>query len=1183
MIEATGSTNSSYSIISGTKSIAGGAFSSCGNFLKSISIPESVQGIGVNAFKNTYLYNNINNWTNGVLYIGNYLIKADSSISSLYEVKSGTKCIAGGAFDAITNLKEIYLPNSLTFIGDKAFVNCEGLSSIIITNNVGYIGNEAFQDCIKLSNIQLGDNVKFIGEAAFYRCKKIENITIPNNVAFIGDYAFCDCNKIKSITIPYSVKLVGYYCVGFYHTTSFLGENDPFVISCYKNSAAEVYAKVNKLNYVLKIKIIYNTSGGNLDIKFEEKCIGDAFGEIPIPTKQECYFGGWYDSAHYGNIYNEDTILTYSANEMILYARWIKDISIEKKPDKMKYYAGDTVNTDGLELKVYYENGDIETITDDFSIENDMLENPGNQKITVNYYGAKVEYIVLVQPVETKSLEITNPPDKVQYFVGEKLSLEGLKLSLEYNNGKVDEITDGYKVSTVDMSTPGTKTVTVSYNGYKAYFDIEVSEVLPTSVRIVNMPDKTDYYEGDKLNTDGLSLEVTYNNGAKEVVDSGFDCSPTALKKEGNQTVTVNFDGVSSSFDVSVSKVLPEQLNVVSLPSQQKYFKGEDLNTKGMKLSVTYNSGKEKSIDTFDKIESNYDFSDSGEKAVSLTYSENGVSVTNSFNVLVSDIPEIYSDSNITANAGEYVNIPVYISGNCGLSSFKISLSYDKSVLTPESVTSAAALNNGSSINLLESNVDNNPNGKLDVLWASADNSTSDGTLFTVRFKVNKKAEGSQCIKLSFDRQNTSDENGNLISLKCRDIDVLVDNSNVSSEPLIYIDSAEAKQGESLSVPVRASNLERISNTVIQLKFDTSAFNLVNVSHAAASVVFSNPMPDGLMIVIQTDNKIDDDILFTLNFTVSNTASGNYSIEFANSGGFETSSAGINVIAPIAHIFGEKAVINSETNNVSIPILLEDNPGLMGYGLRISYDTSVLEFVGANRDELWNKGYFEYKDEGGKINMAWFASENVTLNGALFNLDFRIKDTESFSITSIQISYDVENTFNENFEDVRIDCSPITVMSFAETTLKLKDGSSACIDDENKIVYGLSDTPYCEDDILNNLEVIGIGVTSEIVPTENGFGTGTIINLLVNDEIVDSYTVIIFGDATGDGIIDESDFVMIDLYNAMLYFPEEDSPEFLGMDCNRDGVVDESDIVLVDLTNAFMGEIDQVNGGIIFY
>lgn len=178
----------------------------------------------------------------------------------------------------------------------------------------------------------------------------------------------------------------------------------------------------------------------------------------------------------------------------------------------------------------------------------------------------------------------------------------------------------------------------------------------------------------------------------------------------------------------------------------------------------------------------------------------------------------------------------------------------------------------------------------------------------------------------------------------------------------------------------------------------------------------------------------------------------------------------------------------------------------------------------------------------------------------------------------------VENTYR--ITKVKKDLTVTVTTSIVETEtsyISIDAETSTVLDKDNGIMYGFSVLPTCEEDILNSIIVTEDGVTVEIVPTENGFGTGTIINVIVNDEIVDSYTVIIFGDATGDGIIDESDFVMIDLYNAMLYFPDEDSPEFLGMDCNRDGVVDESDIVLVDLTNAFMGEIDQVNGGIIFY
>lgn len=181
------------------------------------------------------------------------------------------------------------------------------------------------------------------------------------------------------------------------------------------------------------------------------------------------------------------------------------------------------------------------------------------------------------------------------------------------------------------------------------------------------------------------------------------------------------------------------------------------------------------------------------------------------------------------------------------------------------------------------------------------------------------------------------------------------------------------------------------------------------------------------------------------------------------------------------------------------------------------------------------------------------------------------------------VSYSQGDTFDGDMKDIELKCENIEIVQEINPIILAKEGTSVCVDDAQKIIYGFSNGIYDEEDIHNYIWTSNESATIELVPTSNGYGTGTVVNLVKNGEVIESYTIIIFGDATGDGIIDESDFVMIDLYNAMLYFPEEDSPEFLGMDCNRDGVVDESDIVLVDLTNAFMGEIDQVNGGIMFY
>ena len=73
------------------------------------------------AFDNTAYYNDSTNWTNNVLYIGNHLIVANTTISGSYTIQSGTKCIGSYAFRDCTSLTSITIPDSVTGIGSDAF------------------------------------------------------------------------------------------------------------------------------------------------------------------------------------------------------------------------------------------------------------------------------------------------------------------------------------------------------------------------------------------------------------------------------------------------------------------------------------------------------------------------------------------------------------------------------------------------------------------------------------------------------------------------------------------------------------------------------------------------------------------------------------------------------------------------------------------------------------------------------------------------------------------------------------------------------------------------------------------------------------------------------------------------------------------------------------------------------
>lgn len=107
--------------------------------------------------------------------------------------------IGGYAFDRINHIvKTVTMPNTITRIGKKAFIDCDSLTTIIIPNSVKDIGEEAFMNT-GLRSVTLLDGVTSIGKAAF-RNTYLTTITIPNTVTSIGANPFGGC-ELNSITV----------------------------------------------------------------------------------------------------------------------------------------------------------------------------------------------------------------------------------------------------------------------------------------------------------------------------------------------------------------------------------------------------------------------------------------------------------------------------------------------------------------------------------------------------------------------------------------------------------------------------------------------------------------------------------------------------------------------------------------------------------------------------------------------------------------------------------------------------------------------------------------------------------------------------------------------------------------------------------------------------------------------
>ena len=105
------------------------------------------------------------------------------TISGTGEMASRCTWSASGV-DYSNSIKYVWIKNGVTSIGANAF-------SVLLNS--------------KLMIVEIPDSVTIIGESAFMRCNNLQEITLPESVTRIEWYAFKDCTNLESVSIPQSI------------------------------------------------------------------------------------------------------------------------------------------------------------------------------------------------------------------------------------------------------------------------------------------------------------------------------------------------------------------------------------------------------------------------------------------------------------------------------------------------------------------------------------------------------------------------------------------------------------------------------------------------------------------------------------------------------------------------------------------------------------------------------------------------------------------------------------------------------------------------------------------------------------------------------------------------------------------------------------------------------------------
>lgn len=142
---------------------------------------------------------------------------------------------------------------------------------------------------------------------------------------------------------------------------------------------------------------------------------------------------------------------------------------------------------------------------------------------------------------EDRRIVVVSQPDKTSYMEGEELDITGVALSLQTSFGNTSDIAiTSDMISGYEPNKPGYQQITISYNGFKAYFTVNVIEKDRTP------PAEVSDFQVVKTNTDSITISYTHPT------DGDYDHANIYFNSEfvgelESTTTEYTFDGLTSN------------------------------------------------------------------------------------------------------------------------------------------------------------------------------------------------------------------------------------------------------------------------------------------------------------------------------------------------------------------------------------------------------------------------------------------------------------------------------------------------------------------------------------------------------------------------------------------------------------------------------------------------------------
>lgn len=622
------------------EAIGEGAFNGCKN-LSGILLPENLKTIKATAFSGSGI--TAIKIPDSVTYVGQSAFEKCESLESV-RTSAGMSTIEEAVFAGCDNITDLVITEGVVLIGTDAFEGCASLTELTLPDGLIEVGKTAFSGCEGLVNINFPSTLVTIGTSAFAKCEALLDVKLPKGLKTIGEKAFDNCTAMVSVFIPSTVvDIETVDSKGKVHITPGIGKNAFQMCESLSSVNFEdglksiggegVFNKCEMLTDVVipeSVDTIANKVFDGCDALMSATFSGNAptnFGTDVFGKPAKANERGFVIYYCEGNTGFDNPWNGYSCTQ----------ISITKfditPPDKTTYQEGEEFDPTGMRVFVTFDTGVTQEIID-YDLKG-YTSTPGIKTMTVTYLGKSATFEVTVLNPMVEKIEIV-PPKKITYLQGDKeIDTTGMEVTAYYNNGKkVNLLASEYRVLGFDTTTPGTKTLTVTYSGLEKNFDIVVIEVIEgkelSSIEVVSEP-KKEYIEGEEFDKTGMMVMAVYNKGTlsetREEIDI-YEVSGADTSKPGTPIVTITYAGKTAQFAITVRAKTLLSISVTP-PNKTVYLKGEEFDKTGMVVTANYDNGKSEEVDGYSIM--GYDAETPSKQKITVVY--NGVSTE--FEVIV--------------------------------------------------------------------------------------------------------------------------------------------------------------------------------------------------------------------------------------------------------------------------------------------------------------------------------------------------------------------------------------------------------------------------------------------------------------------------------------------------------------------------------------------------------------------